>query len=185
MLKKSIHLAYGNINLSLESHLGRCTNITTDEYEDFLLINVTEPLITQEKLTLPGSTAAEIRKAQPPLTNGLGWMWEKCQVQRYTTNSKDTLWSSVRGNKPCLIQDFPTMQSSSSPKTKHLAVPALSPYTRQGFSHAKLAPCSCMHFTHCSQDTDLAHKIVALKPTRNKNQSQNLLLRRQRALGIM
>lgn len=42
-----------------------------------------------------------------------------------------------------------------------------------------------MHFTHCSQDTDLAHNIVALKPTRNKNQSQNLLLRRQRALSIM
>lgn len=77
------------------------------------------------------------------------------------------------------------MQSSSSPKKICLAVPALSPYTRQGFSHAKLTPRSCMHFTHCSQDTDLAHNIVALKPTRNKNQSQNLLLRRQRALSIM
>lgn len=70
MLKKSIHLAYCNISLALESHLGRCTNITTDEYEDFLLIIVTETLIMQGKLTLPGSTAAEIRKVQSPLANG-------------------------------------------------------------------------------------------------------------------
>ena len=108
MLKKSIHLAYCNISLALESHLGRCTNITTDEYEDFLLIIVRETLIMQGKLTLPGSTAAEIRKAQSSLANGSSWTWEKCQVQRHTTDSKNILWSSVRGNKTCLIQDFPS-----------------------------------------------------------------------------
>lgn len=77
------------------------------------------------------------------------------------------------------------MQSSGSPKTTHLAAPALSPYIRWGFSHVKLTPCSCMHCTPCSQDTDLAQKLVALKPTRNKNQSQNLMLRRGIAVGIM
>lgn len=86
-----------------------------------------------------------------------------------------------RGNKPCFIQDFPPYAVIQLSKENMFGSSCTLSLHKTGIQSCK----AHSPFLHALHPLFTRHRSCTLKPTRNKNQSQNLLLRRQRALSIM